>query len=108
MRITVMKQMAKGLPKLKWLKGVEDNLERVKWYLWHGNVFMALQVLDDIECDFQCLDDKQVTDKVNKFERTLSEFHTDIERNETFIPNYRDRYFYGEAISTAFVESAVN
>jgi len=108
MRITVIRQMAKGLPKLKWLKGVEDNLERVKWFLWHGNVFMALQVLDDIEGNLECLDDKQTTDKVRKFERTFGEFRTYIERNEGFIVNYRDRYFYGKAISTAFVESAVN
>ena len=49
-----------------------------------------------------------MTDKVRKFERTFGEFRTYIERNDAFIVNYRDRYFYGEPISTAFVESAVN
>jgi hypothetical protein len=31
-----------------------------------------------------------------------------ITANEAFMPNYGDRYRYGEAISTAFVESPVN
>lgn len=31
-----------------------------------------------------------------------------ISRNRSFIPNYGERYRYGEAISTAFVESTVN
>src|SRR5215470_16248991 len=38
----------------------------------------------------------------------VAEFHTYIEANEAFIPNYGDRYRYGEVISTAFVESTVN
>ena len=40
--------------------------------------------------------------------KALSEFRTYIAANRAFIPNYRDRYRYGEIISTAFVESAVN
>jgi hypothetical protein len=31
-----------------------------------------------------------------------------IERNRAFIPNYGERYRYGERISTGFVESTVN
>ena len=31
-----------------------------------------------------------------------------IEANQSFIPNHGDRYRHGEAISTAFAESAVN
>jgi hypothetical protein len=26
---------------------LEHQLERIKWYLWHGNVFRALQVGED-------------------------------------------------------------
>src|SRR5438128_10588277 len=52
MRITVMTQMAKGLhsrdrPKLA--ADVIEDLERLKWLLWHGNVFRALQVIRDLE-----------------------------------------------------------
>jgi hypothetical protein len=43
-----------------------------------------------------------------KLARTVAKFHTYITANENFIPNYGDRYRYGEVISTAFVESTVN
>ena len=38
----------------------------------------------------------------------MEEFHTYIERNRAFIPNYGERYRHGERISTGFVESTVN
>jgi hypothetical protein len=45
MRLTVMSQMAKGLrsgdhPELA--AEMADELERLKWLLWHANVFRAL------------------------------------------------------------------
>jgi hypothetical protein len=42
MRVTVMKQMAKGIPRTD-LVDLEAEIDRVEWYLWHGNVFRALQ-----------------------------------------------------------------
>jgi hypothetical protein len=44
MRISTMRQMAKGLPAAPPLQDLDEELERVKCYLWHGNVFHALQV----------------------------------------------------------------
>jgi hypothetical protein len=38
----------------------------------------------------------------------VREFHGYIELNRPFIPNYGERYRYGETISTAFVESTIN
>ena len=105
MRITVMKQMAKGIPKDEPLKELEKNLESVKWYLWHGNVFCALQLLEDIEDDLYCANSNE---KIRKLLKTVSEFRGYIDNNRNFIPNYQDRYHYGECISTAFVESTVN
>jgi len=55
MRITVMRQMAKGLG----VKGTElrefalKELERIKWFLWHGNVFRALEIVEDLESDLE-------------------------------------------------------
>jgi len=45
MRVTVMSQMDKGLrsrenPNL--ITDLAEELERLKWYLWHGNVFLVL------------------------------------------------------------------
>ena len=43
---------------------------------------------------------------VTKLAKAVREFHSYISANQDFIPNYGDRYHYGEIISTAFVESA--
>jgi hypothetical protein len=54
MRITVMAQMARSLrsrDKPAIATQVTDELERLKWFLWHGNVFRALQVVEDLELD---------------------------------------------------------
>jgi hypothetical protein len=80
--------------------------ERAKWYLWHGNVFYALQVVEHVQRELEDLN--QEVPASRKLARTVAEFHTYITANEGFIPNYGDRYRYGEIISTAFVESTVN
>jgi hypothetical protein len=74
---------------------VVRNLERLKWYLWHGNVYKALQVVQSVEIDRKLL-------------KAVEEFHTYIANNQGFIPNYGERYRAGERISTGFVESTVN
>ena len=109
MRITVMKQMAKGLQDRELLQNLESDLESTKWYLWHGNVFRALQELAGIELDLHSVDYELTDDaKIKKLLKQVQEFRRYIERNGGFIPNYGDRYHYGEAITTAFVESTVN
>jgi hypothetical protein len=57
MRISTMRQMAKGLPAAPPLQDLDEELERVKCYLWHGNVFRALQVLEHIEIDLDTVID---------------------------------------------------
>ena len=107
MRLTVMRQMAKGLG----VAGTElreialKELERIKWFLWHGNVFRALETMDDLAMD---LDTEEPTAKEVTLLKKLEEFETYIRNNAGFIPNYGERWRYGETISTAFVESTVN
>ncbi len=43
-----------------------------------------------------------------KLATSVREFYSYIEVNQQFIPNYGERYRYGEAIATGFVESTVN
>jgi hypothetical protein len=106
MRITSMQQMAKGLPNEASVPDVASALESTKWYLWHGNVFMALEKLDGLDFDFTCYEgDSPIVQKVWK---AVNEFHHYISVNRSFMPNYDERYRYGETISTAFVESTVN
>jgi len=105
MRITVMKQMAKGISTSETFEDIENDIERMKWYLWHGNVFRTLQLLEDMESDLDCGDSDR---KILNLLKAIGEFRGYISRNRNLIPNYQDRYYYGECISTAFVESTVN
>ena len=115
MRLTVMQQTAKGLPLM--IQAEEEtyplrdpvvrSLERLKWSLWHGNVYKAFQKLTDLIMD---LDVAAATGDgtARKLFKAVEEFHTYIDRNRALIPNYGERYRYGERISTGFVESTVN
>jgi hypothetical protein len=108
MRLTVMLQMAKGLrsrdhPTLA--TQLAEELERLKWFLWHGNVFRALQVVEGLEFD---LDTEDAGSEQRKLLKAITEFGGYLRANASSIPNYGERYRVGETISSAFVESAVN
>jgi hypothetical protein len=111
MRLTVLQQTAKGLPEqtrdeeadYPLRAPVMQEIERLKWYLWHGNVYKALQVVQSVEAVAMS---GQAT--ARKLLKAMEEFHTYIENNKGFIPNYGERYRQGERISTGFVESTVN
>jgi hypothetical protein len=104
MRLTVLGQMAKGVSVEHKGEQFEEELERVKWFLWHSNVYKALQVLEWLELDI----DAQANPEARKLARTLHEFDQYIRTNQSSIPNYGDRYRNGEAISSAVAESSVN
>ena len=53
-------------------------------------------------------DDTPKAAKTRKLLKAVEEFESSIERNQSCIPNYGERYRHGERISTGFVESAVN
>jgi len=117
MRITVMANMAKSLPPP--LPGPEPpdeppadlageigtQLQRLKWFCWHGNVFRALQTIDDILFD---LDITEPGSEQARLLQAVREFDSYIRANAGRIPNYGERQRAGEAISTAFTESAIN
>jgi hypothetical protein len=114
MRLTVLQQIAKSMPEKT--REEEDyplrdpvvrNLERLKWFLWHGNVYRALQVVQYIEMDLDAAAANDGRATARKPLKAVEEFHTYIENNKRFIPNYGERYRYGERISTGFVESTV-
>ncbi len=116
MRLTVLKQIAKGLPEKC---GDADNqyelrlptlkdLESIKWYLWHGNVFKALDELQGLEMDLDAATFDTKSEAARKLLKGVEELRTYVERNRQFIPNYGERYRNGERIASGFVESAVN
>ena len=107
-RLTVLGQLTKSMrarETAEFVTETETTLERLKWYLWHGNVFRALQLVEDLEFD---LDGLRESPEQHKLVKAVHEFASYITANRGFIPNYGERYRYGEAISTAFVESTVN
>jgi hypothetical protein len=104
MRLTVLGQMTKGLGP-EPARAAASELERLKWFLWHGNAFRALQVIGDLKVDLDIADS---TPQERKLYKALAEFGHYIAANAAWIPNYGERYRHGEAISNAFVESAVN
>ena len=111
MRITVLTQLAKGLrdpPELSATLAAE--LQRLKWFLWHGNVFRSLHIVDDITTDLEDEDTggQQDKDRHDKLAKAVREFGGYLAANASAIPNYGERYRAGEIISTSFVESAVN
>jgi hypothetical protein len=82
------------------------DLDRVRWHLWHGNVFRALQITEWLWDDLEITMEEVAA--AGKLAKAMREFHGYITANRAFIPNYGDRHRHGETISTAFVESTVN
>ena len=108
MRVTVMTQMAKGLLSPGETAGqidIQDQLDRLKWSLWHGNVYKALLKITYLEMDLETMAESPEQRKLLK---AVREFGGYIAANKPYIPNYGDRYRHGEPISTAMAESAVN
>lgn len=132
MRLTVLKQMAKGLEttsketkgkeqtKARFVekaengkvdsypsaKQVEELLERIKWKLWHGQLFGALQVLKDLISDLESLKEDNLVGR--KLLKTAGELNGYLKSNRDYLVNYGERYRNGERISTGFAESTVN
>jgi hypothetical protein len=123
MRLTVMGQQAKGLALERVPVGpagddgeeevgqpdgpaLEKQLESLKWHLWHGNVYRALQGIEDLECDLDTAAER--SERAQRLLKSVGEFHHYIEANRSSIPNYGDRYRHGERIATSFAESTVN
>ena len=51
MKLTVLGQYGKGLVQCEAVLGeqIQDQIERLKWSLWHGQVDKALGKIDDLE-----------------------------------------------------------
>ncbi len=108
MRLTVLQQVARGLPPPldAVAPAIVAALESVRWFLWHGNVTRALERTEDLDDALDLLDHPPL--QVRKLQRHLDEFGHYVGSNAGLIPNYAERHRYGEAVSTAFVESTVN
>ncbi len=108
MKLTVLGQYGKGLVQCEAELGAQicDQIERLKWSLWHGQVDKALGKMHDLQTSVAPF--HQTYARYPQLVKALSELHTYIVNNRHLIPNYGARYRHGEAIATGFVESTVN
>jgi len=67
-----------------------------------------LQEIESITMDLDAAGAETADATVRKLLKTMKAFQTYVEKNAGVIPNFRERYRYGETISTGCVESAVN
>src|SRR2546427_10621160 len=97
MRLTTLTQTAKGLSDTTRQAGrtlrddVVRELERIKWFLWHGNVFQALKELRSVEGDLEAAAYESNDATARKLCKAVQEFTTYIERNGGFFPNQLGR-----------------
>jgi hypothetical protein len=108
MKLTVLGQFGKGLVQCEAVLGaqIRDQIERLKWSLWHGQVDKALGKIDDLKTSIAPFEETYA--RFPRLIKALAELHTYIVHNRHVIPNYGEPYHHGEAIATGFVESTVN
>ncbi len=70
------------------LPDFEKRLDRIKWFLWHGNVFKALDILEslDFELDTEVFaEGKDAKEhKKHKLWKAVDEFYEYIQANSSF------------------------
>ena len=93
MKCTVLGQYGNGLVQCEAVLGeqIQDQIGRLKWSLWHGQVDKALGKIDDLERSIEPFSETYA--RFPKLVKALSQLHTYIVNNRHLIPNY------GEAIS---------
>jgi hypothetical protein len=108
MRLTVLGQYGKGLVLCEAVLGeqIREQIERLKWSLWHGQVDKALGKIDSLETSIEPFSETYA--RFPQLVEALSKLRTYIVNNRHLIPNYGERYRHGQAIATGFVESTVN
>jgi hypothetical protein len=108
MKLTVLGQFGKGMVQCEAVLGeaIRDQIERLKWSLWHGQVDKALSKIDDLETSLAPFSETYA--RFPRLVKALSGLRTYIMNNRCLIPNYGERYRNGEPIATGFVESTVN
>src|SRR5215831_2695340 len=108
MKLTVLGQYGKGLVQCEAVLGAAicNQIERLKWSLWHGQVDKALGKIDNLESAIEPFSETYA--RYSGVVKALSELRTYTVNNRPLIPNYGERYRRGEPIATGFVESTVN
>src|SRR5262250_325752 len=83
-----------------------DQIERLQWSLWHGQVDKALGKIDELAGGRKRFGEPY--GGYGGLVKALSALRTYVVNNRHVIPNDGERYRNGEPIATGFVESTVN
>ncbi len=83
------------------------GLERAKWRLWHGRWIGCQRTLAAL-CRWRKRKHLRDVIGIGRLQQRASELLGYLDRNQAALVHYAARQRRGEAISTAFVESAVN
>ena len=87
-------------------EAIQDQIERLKWSLRHGQVDKALGKIDELESSIESF--RETYARFPKLVKALSALRTYGVHNRHVIPSDGERYRNGEPIATGFVESTVN
>jgi len=95
MKLTVLSQCGKGLVQCEAVLGeaISDQMERLKWSLWHGQVDKALGKIDELETSIEPF--SKIYARYAGLVKALLELRTYIVNNRHLIPNYGERYRNG-------------
>lgn len=69
---------------------------------------LSFYIVEHIKCYLICENDEIHYIKQKKMLKHLEELMTYIENNRQIMPNYGEQWWYGETITSSFVESTVN
>ena len=87
-KLVTLQQTAKGLPDqtrdeeedYPLRDPVVRDLERLKWYLWHGNIYKALQVVQSVKMDLDAAIANDGHATARKLLKAVEEFHLHCEQ----------------------------
>lgn len=71
------------------VRGLQEELENLKWQLWNGNLLPVLQILDSMQIR---LDLDQISEKRGRLLEAVRDFGNHIAANQQYIVDYGDRY----------------
>lgn len=114
MRIKHVENAVKGLLQTKSFSGMrvlfERPAERLRWYLWHGQVRVGTTSLRRLmtDCERFCKDDPEVRDAATRVQARCRELYTYLANNMDSLTDYGRRYRNGLPISSSRAESCVD
>jgi hypothetical protein len=65
---------------------LEKQLERIKWYVWHGNAHDAISRLEELQDDLVWVE--EVSPAIQKLQQAVHELYVHMTTNQSLLVNY--------------------